>query len=272
MDVSSGASISALLSNRYDKTTSSVAPSETPERRNPMRVLDLCCCPGLKLCAIADQVPDGSTVIGVDISYARMTICTKIVEKYHVNKATSGRLHSSTKPVTVVQLYCQDGTSFGTAGVPRNLIFDSTVAAEESENKGNRKRKNKSARARERKRLRQIGSGKIFSEEVTKGHQQSEADSLGDRSSDKAGIVVESSDLFDHVLVDAECSTDGSLKHLRERLKGPDGSASNLLLTNKDLLADLVELQWRLLATGFRLLKIGRNAGVFNVFPFARPK
>jgi 16S rRNA C967 or C1407 C5-methylase (RsmB/RsmF family) len=65
--------------------------------------------------------------------------------------------------------------------------------------------------------------------------------------------------LFDYVLVDAECSTDGSLKHMNKRLKeeGRPKEETNLMLTDQAQLADLVDLQKRLIASGFRLLKPG---------------
>ena len=87
---------------------------------------------------------------------------------------------------------------------------------------------------------------------------------------------------FDYVLVDAECSTDGSLKHMRERLKAAAAAVdrarsvtdqngeqvpvavqaqpheeSNPLLTDTQQLTELVALQKRLLGSGFRLLKPG---------------
>ena len=266
MDVSSGASIAALLSNHYDQTTTSDSSSSTiinaqDSNKGVLRVLDLCCCPGLKLCMIADLVPAGSTVIGLDISSTRMALCTKIVEKYHVHKRTSGRSDaSSTKPSTLLQLYCQDGTSFGTAGMDYNLMFDSTVAVDAAEmSRGDRKRKNKSARARERKRLRQIVvpdmSSNADADKNKKDNHETTTDLVVEEGT--TGDMTPRIELFDFVLVDAECSTDGSLKHLRERLKDETPLRPNHLLTDKDQLADLVQLQQRLLASGFRLLKPG---------------
>jgi 16S rRNA C967 or C1407 C5-methylase (RsmB/RsmF family) len=64
--------------------------------------------------------------------------------------------------------------------------------------------------------------------------------------------------LFDYVLVDAECSTDGSLKHVKERIKeSSTKKETNWMFTDQAQLADLVALQKRLIASGFRLLKPG---------------
>jgi hypothetical protein len=126
-DVSSGAAVAALLSDQYDydndtntdtppvdanatvfatntkaeHETVRLAASKTEE--SSFRVLDLCCSPGLKLCAIADwlamnksntnsdtvgSMKKPSTVVGVDISESRTALCKRIVTKYHVDPDT----------------------------------------------------------------------------------------------------------------------------------------------------------------------------------------
>jgi len=41
---------------------------------SPLRVLDLCCCPGMKLNSIADKLLAGDQVVGVDVSERRYSI------------------------------------------------------------------------------------------------------------------------------------------------------------------------------------------------------
>jgi 16S rRNA C967 or C1407 C5-methylase (RsmB/RsmF family) len=127
-----------------------------------------------------------------------------------------------------------------------NLVFDSRAALEDMASRGGkRKRMNKSARGRERKRLRQLASEEdwlVMSKETT-------------TSDDPIGTPKIKP--FDHVLVDAECSTDGSLKHMKERIKEGSKEETNLMLTDQKQLSDLVDLQKRLIASGFRLLKQG---------------
>jgi 16S rRNA C967 or C1407 C5-methylase (RsmB/RsmF family) len=270
MDVSSGAAVSVLLSGTHDKISPSSQSKEAKQGGRAVRVLDLCCCPGLKLCAIADRVPSGSIVVGVDASDHRMRLCSKIVRKYHIENSTSGRQNApaSSPPShdVKIQLFCQDGTEFGTSGQDHNLVFDSRVALEDESTRGSRKRKNKSARAREHKRLKQIMTeeclaGQYCDEQTTTSSTGDKANSTApDTSSSTQAGSVSSMALFDHVLVDAECSTDGSLKHLRESLNGATESTpqiANHLLTDKDKLAKLLDLQRRLLASGYRLLKPG---------------
>jgi 16S rRNA C967 or C1407 C5-methylase (RsmB/RsmF family) len=224
MDVSSGAAVAALFSS---------------SRSTDMRVLDLCCSPGLKLCMMADLLSSSSTIVGVDISERRLALCKSIVKKYHVDPGTLGCASGSNR--ARIRLYCADGTTFGTEPDPE-LIFDSVAATEEQKTAGKRKRMNKSARARERKRLRQLSSM----------DKQS--------SSIESEVPAYESAPFDLVLVDAECSTDGSLKHVQQRVlkraRSKTASDDNTL-TDPEKLKSLVELQNGLIVSGFNLLKPG---------------
>mmetsp|Transcript_87868 Transcript_87868/g.247932 ORF Transcript_87868/g.247932 Transcript_87868/m.247932 type:complete len:497 (-) Transcript_87868:39-1529(-) len=51
------------------------------------RVLDLCCAPGAKLCAIADAACPGGEVVGVDIAEPRLAACRTMLNKYSVTNA-----------------------------------------------------------------------------------------------------------------------------------------------------------------------------------------
>lgn len=178
-----------------------------------------------------DQSTHSIVVVGVDVSKTRLAVCQKNLEKYWIDPQTSGggdKYHSSRESRVHIQLYCNDGTVFGKEDL--NLVFDSNVATEQRVTMGSRKRKNKSARARERKRLKQV---------------------VSDGSRNRPT-------LFDRVLVDAECSTDGSFKHVQQRAqKLLDRRVDNSLLTCSDKLNDLVALQRRLASSGFELLKPG---------------
>jgi len=231
-DVSSGAAVAALLSNQHG------VPKESQSDKKNLRVLDLCCSPGLKLCAMADWLGDNATVVGVDVSESRMATCKRIVRKYHIDPKTCGTA-SASKNSPRIRLYCTDGTKFGMKEESLNLVFDSNAAKEEQASLGKRKRMNKSARARERKRLKQL-VGLDRKESMQEFHP-----------------IIE---LFDRVLVDAECSTDGSLKHIQKRLEREQAGDHERLvsqLTDSRQLSELVELQKRLAASGFRLLKPG---------------
>mmetsp|Transcript_4975 Transcript_4975/g.11055 ORF Transcript_4975/g.11055 Transcript_4975/m.11055 type:complete len:561 (-) Transcript_4975:71-1753(-) len=310
MDVSSGAGVAVLLTDHHDKTSTDLNPFESDDKTTTIkeqtngladtkndkdldesgevRVLDLCCSPGLKLLQMADffhrkkasnsisrdddDAGDGIDdsqqqkrvkVVGVDISKHRLDVCKTIVNKYFIDSETSGsaeRSKASAENVNI-QLYHGDGTRFGnTISDSKNLIFDSRVAIEEMlQRGGKRKRMNKSARAREKKKLRQIASFESRSamkEENDPRNQLDTDDSNSNVNRDTPNGIKD----FDYVLVDAECSTDGSFKHIKERMKESSGGhhrEENAMLTDPNKLAELVDLQINLIASGFRLLKDG---------------
>lgn len=209
-----------------------------------LRVLDLCCAPGLKLCAMADylryQQCKSATLVGVDCSPARLATCRNILQKQQIEPYFDGPLESHN---IRIRLYCNDGTNFGLAE-PTNLIFDSLVATEQCDHLGKRKYRNKSSKGRERKRLRELCDvDKICGEPVH-----------------PLPSLRQNIALFDRVLVDAECSTDGSIKHLIKRMGKQHGTGAvlqNPRLTEIGKQTELVELQRRLAARGFALLRQG---------------
>ena len=289
MDISSGAAVAALLYDDHDvknqqksKKRDIAVDQEEKEVNDEdaagLRVLDLCCSPGLKLCAISDLLSSDSTVVGVDISESRISLCKKIIIKYQINRQTSGSCTTSTSTGSAkdkddenrarIRLYCQDGTQFGLASFrdPDKLVFDSDIAREDEHVvAGKRKRMNKSARARQQKRLRTVAH-LDFMDSAT---QKDGREVGGDQGAEEEQSIC--THLFDRVLVDAECSTDGAIKHLKHKLKqeqgnadGNDTQAASALsksgiskLGDEGAMADLVDLQQRLIASGFRLLKRG---------------
>jgi 16S rRNA C967 or C1407 C5-methylase (RsmB/RsmF family) len=236
-DVNSGAAVAALLTDHYD--IDQKLKSSSP--RTTLRVLDLCCAPGLKLCVIADWLEANSIsaeLIGVDNSEPRVNICKRVLKKYQYSSLDSPQQDELTTIHTVpesnirIQVYCNDGTTFIGDGSTPNLLFDSVVAREELLHCGKRKRINKSAKARQAKHLKQIET--------------------------ETAASIHESKLFDCVLVDAECSTDGSIKHVQKKCHdNPNNQVENEMLTNKDNLDGLVDLQKRLATNGFRLLRPG---------------
>lgn len=258
MDVTSGAAVLALLYDTYDSNKSlkpddgkeSTRDGEVPQ----LRVLDLCCAPGLKLCMLADLAPLSSTVIGVDISQNRIQLCKNIIKKYHTNHETSGSNNKQASSCqSTIRLYCTDGTKFGTKELS-GLAFDSNAEKQEIQTQGKRKRQNKSARAREKRRLLELQRQEIScAADSANGEQQNEK---CDESVSYQSIETNNTCciplFFDRVLVDAECSTDGAIKHIQKR-----EASSKTPLWNDSNMSELVDLQKRLIESGFRLLKSG---------------
>ena len=118
-----------------------------------------------------------------------------------------------------VRLYRSDGRRFPDE---RELLYDSR-AADSFEQRGARKRLNKSARQREAKRLK--------------------------------ALPVEENVIYDRVLVDADCTTDGSHAHVQKMVE--KGTSVDNVSTER--CASLLELQAALLRNGFGRL---RNGGV----------
>ena len=116
-----------------------------------------------------------------------------------------------------VRLYKSDGRRFPDE---RELLYDSR-AADSFEQRGARKRLNKSARQREAKRLKALPD-----EEVA---------------------------LYDRVLVDADCTTDGSHAHVQKMVE--KGTSVDNVSTER--CASLLELQAALLRNGFGRLRRG---------------
>lgn len=226
-DVSSGAAVAALLSNYHDREKGMT----TPGVEKIERVLDMCCAPGLKLSAIADRIrqlqPNESTLlVGVDNSKSRLATTRNILQKYQIEP----RSELSITDVIQIQLCCNDGTAFR-PDRNRNLVYDSYLAMNERVHSGKRKRRNKGSRERERKKLQEL---------------LQQCSSCND----------EDIQLFDRVLVDAECSTDGSLKHIKKWVENANIDIARRL-TDPVELAQLVEIQESLASTGFTLLKPG---------------
>lgn len=173
----------------------------------PCSVLDLCCCPGAKLRMIADRIHHQSTLVGVDISAARLSVCKSLMESWE-------ELLFSKQILTPRQfLFLCDGAHFGGSSLGA-LTFDSSVLMNNLRHSGNhRKRKNKSSKLRDDKRLKIIHRtmnqlGGFVTNNITdaKADMEENCDELRRFSQLKQ---------FDYVLVDAECTHDASYRHMK---------------------------------------------------------
>ena len=306
-DVSSGVAVALLMKEEdeeeSDNRTSDINSLEHPALpKKPLRILDLCCAPGLKLCALADWLVElqqstttssttshPSVVVGVDLHRERLDVAKNVIYKYHLDPDTRGpnKMMSNKKPASSsdtsckeadvktpieqsssaasidlsqkirIRLFQGDGTTIFSSNSSTDrdseLIFDSLAAWEEqlsanSNGTERKRRNNKSSRARERKRL------KLLQEEDLRQRQHYQN---SEKNNDNH--------LFDRVLVDAECSTDGSIKHVQKVLEQHANSqqkesvSNNIisLLNDKAKLNALHSLQQRLAFNGFRLLRPG---------------
>ncbi|CAK4081625.1 unnamed protein product [Aphanomyces euteiches] len=192
-------------------------------------VLDLCCAPGAKLTMLADVLQKQGSITGVDFSKSRIAACRTLVHKYDLihSPAASWRC----------RLFHADGRTFDVRPESNDTIsaletiLDSAEVAQRSQKTQTRKRMNKSARAR-----------------------------LAKQAKDAVvalGSSVDSSALYDKVLVDAECTHDGSLRHLT-KLKSDDEWTQYLTkYLNREHVQGILDLQHDLIRNGFRLLREG---------------
>lgn len=186
-------------------------------------------------------------------------------------------------PVTI-RLYCADGTTFGVRSDSREqqstsndgLVFDSNIAMEEVKQRGKRRRLNKSARAREKRKLLDLhhrvqkGVEKTYDDTVKVANAMINNNDKGETislSPSKKESVFSQGDvgfnetqilkLFDRVLVDAECSTDGAVRHIEKRRSSPSNQSCNAPVWNESNMSELVHLQKQLIESGFNLLRKG---------------
>lgn len=198
-------------------------------------VLDLCCAPGAKfefLCelqlrsALAAATSEAcamavvGTVTGVDLAEHRLQKCRKRVRAAGLFNA---------------RLFRADGCEFA-AAVPSNGERMRAVRGEFADSLWHVADSCLTAKQRKVRRRR---------------HRRSGLPALCDSSAESEAT------LFDKVLVDAQCTHDGSLRHVRKFLERGDEEGLARTTLSAAVVADTVALQRRLLAHGFSLLKPG---------------
>lgn len=190
-------------------------------------VLDLCCAPGQKFCGIADRLlalKQDFQLVGVDVSRERLSACDSVVAKYMVGCEQYLRLELA------------DGTKWkGEAGWKQ--AFSGNICG----TKNARKKQMRGAKRR-----------KIVDVET-----MSTVDKKSITETDEKSIPVSSS-LFDLVLVDAECSHEGSVKHISKYLSHwKTETMGEKMKWLSEECESLEKLQLGLLRNGARNLKRG---------------
>ncbi|ETW01092.1 hypothetical protein, variant [Aphanomyces invadans] len=213
-------------------------------------VLDLCCAPGAKLTMLADVLQKRGSVTGVDFSKSRISACKALVHKYNlIHVPSPSKLESQTPtPVTAwrCRLFHADGRTFqvlplsNDASSAMETILDTAEITARSAKSHARKRVNKSARARLAKLAKDMPS---------------ESDRCATEIGDLDGTGTNT--LYDKVLVDAECTHDGSLRHLVKMTTEVDWNKYLDKYLSPAHVQAILDLQHDLIRNGFRLLKEG---------------
>ncbi|KAL7606793.1 rRNA (cytosine-C(5))-methyltransferase NOP2C [Lactuca sativa] len=232
IDAASGAAVSAL----------NISPGD--------HVLDLCAAPGAKLCMVLELLGNSGSVTGVDVAKHRLAACRTLVQKYKLGDHC--------------RLFVADGASFSLIPIRVHSDFKS-VNREFGVEKDEFLYKEWTSRRpwKERKRAnKEIKNG--FLELI----QDPELIYYG-RCSGVVGMskielfkTVSRHEIsqygYDKVLVDAECTHDGSIKHI-QKFENWGWSTMERRVLDAERTDDLTVLQFRLLTNGFKLLRVGGN-------------
>ncbi|XP_010550470.1 PREDICTED: uncharacterized protein LOC104821331 [Tarenaya hassleriana] len=225
IDAASGAAVSAL----------DISPGD--------HVLDLCAAPGAKLCMMLDLLGGMGSATGVDVARHRLAACRTMLQKYGLGDRC--------------RLFVADGTSFSVAPV-RTQSCESKLDGQEKTfrewtSRRPYKERKQEAKARKNSVLQWNGQPEIIFYGRNSGviglRKEELFESLCDNGYRSCG--------YDKVLVDAECTHDGSIKHIQKFEQWGWATFERRVLDAERTDRDLTALQLKLLRNGFRLLKAG---------------
>lgn len=208
-------------------------------------ILDLCAAPGAKLCMISDLLGNSGSITGVDVSRHRLAACRTMLQKYALGDRC--------------RLFVADGTTF--SFIPTRYDTGESAVDEKVD-----AFKEWTSRRPYKERKRAIKARKSASTQLVPGIQDPELIFYG-RLSGVVGLskcelyqTVCDSDAsscgYDKVLVDAECTHDGSIKHI-QKFEHWGWKTLQRRVLNAERTDTLTVLQLQLLSNGFRLLKTG---------------
>jgi len=206
-------------------------------------VLDLCCAPGAKMVILADLMQRRGVLVGVDVSPHRVQTCAQLLRKYHV-------MLENTEARWQVCLVEADGTDFDSISSAKRIVWDIDAdrVFREGDEHGKRKRVTKSMR-----------------KEIEKRRKLN-----AERSVPK---VNETKLLFDKILVDSECTHDGSIKHMEKYLEdgafGAEAFVTKFLNNHGPKKERLQDLQRKLILHGAELLKGPGSTLVYSTCSFS---
>ncbi|KAJ1561678.1 hypothetical protein HK096_003720 [Nowakowskiella sp. JEL0078] len=220
MDAASGAAIIAL----------DLQPNDN--------YLEICCAPGSKLCYAADIIgtTGTGTLTGVDISSERMRICKNQMKKFNVERG---------------RLFVCDGTTFDVSAPTRVGKWVSPEVlkqAKKESDSNNVKRKERETLIEPAvKRIRAVYSGRMIREDQQlRKVTVTNTDEISEETDE--GFLK-----YDKVLVDAECTHDGSVVHLlKYAQQGWERALDKGKFLDQDRIQGLEQLQRRLIDNGYR--------------------
>lgn len=212
-------------------------------------VLDLCAAPGAKLCMILDLLGSSGSVTGVDVARHRLAACRTMLQKYSLGDHC--------------RLFVADGTTFSL--FPIRVHSDSKSCECGLEGKLDVYKEWTSRRPWKERKREAKARASVASQLASRIHDP-ELIFYG-RNSGVVGLnkselyqTLHCSEVlhcgYDKVLVDAECTHDGSIKHI-QKFEQWGWKTLQYRVLNAERTDDLTVLQLQLLTNGFRLLKVG---------------
>ncbi|KAL1217063.1 rRNA (cytosine-C(5))-methyltransferase NOP2C [Cardamine amara subsp. amara] len=223
IDAASGAAVSALA----------ISPGD--------HVLDLCAAPGAKLCMMLDLLGDKGTATGVDVARHRLAACRTMLLKYGLGERS--------------RLFLADGTTFSvppTTTLPcESNVDDHEDTFKQWTSRRPYKERKQEAKARKNSVLPQNGQTELIFYGQGSGVIGLKKKQLY-RSLDQNDYAYCG---YDKVLVDAECTHDGSIKHIQKFEQWGWTTLERRVLDAERTDINLTSLQLNLLRNGFRLLK-----------------
>ena len=217
-------------------------PPATPPASKCVHVLDMCCAPGAKLAYIHDLLATEwrgpFTLTGVDVSLPRLSSCRNLLHKYKCSHTTLYRADGRTfhQPPPLPPLSSHPPSSPSHPPLSPYVIYDLTHTTDGADSKLHLTKRQRKALRRKQ------GSSSLPQPRV--------------QSLSTAAPFSFATDGYHHILLDAQCSHDGSIRHL---VKQAAHSAPHLSHSRSEppSHSSLPELQRALLLQAWSLLRVG---------------
>lgn len=224
----------------------SLAAVYAMEVRPGDHVLDLCCAPGAKFNALAEAMNYTGTLTGVDISCKRLQGVVKVTRRLKTSE------RGAFQPNFRCRLIHGDGTSFC---MPPPKVVNSAGFVVANMNEVTSFPTKREARKSKKRKLdgdRSCKNDCLLDSAVDNRWKNSDLSTKRSHDSGDHGMISES-ELYDRVLVDAECTHDGSQKHI-EHFQEKKGQCYWSHVTESHV-QTMANAQSNLLENGFKLLR-----------------
>ncbi|ERM99195.1 uncharacterized protein LOC18427225 isoform X2 [Amborella trichopoda] len=244
MDAASGAAVAAL----------NIVPGD--------HVLDLCAAPGAKLCMILDLLSSSGSLTGVDIARHRLAACRTMLQKYGLGDHCRLFVADGTSFCLLPLRTCVDLKSNSECALDKKKALGGSTCDKTSDVYMEWKPRRHQKVSKNANKARAGGAStfdpiKVEPELIYYGKNSG---LIGLKKSELFRSYCEDKAFefgYDKVLVDAECTHDGSLKHIHKFEQWGWETLQRRVLDAQRTTSSITLLQLQLLTNGYRLLKVG---------------